>query len=80
MDCTIDCLVCSYHEPALVLRALVSGMGNLRHRDRQQLFCTNHNAASPSRRVLDYCVDVARVRLLVHCLLNMEQLKLTLPY
>lgn len=80
MDCIIDGLVCSSHEPILDLWALVFGMGNLRHRDGQQLFCTNHNTPIPSRRVLDYCVDLARIRRLVHCLLNMEQHKLILPY
>ena len=80
LDCSIDGLVCSSHEPALDLWALVSGMGNLRYREGRELFCTKHSAPSSSRRVLGYCDYMARIRLLVHCLLNMEQLKLNLPY
>ncbi len=76
MDCTSNCLVCSSHEPALDLRALVSGMGNLRHPDRREFLRTNTESQCSSHCVLGRCFDMARICMSVHCLCNMEHVKL----
>ncbi len=80
MDCASDCLVCSSSEPALDIRALVSGMGNLRLGDRREFFRTNTESQISSHCVLGGCVDMARIRLSVHRLRNLEHLELTFVF
>lgn len=76
MDCATGCLVRCSREPALDFWAIVSGVGNLRHREGREFIRTNRYAQSASRCVLARCLDMARIRLLVHCLRSVANRKL----